>query len=99
MRFGSPVTERLDTPDDLAELHDACARPLHAYLSRRVGSSVAEDLVAEAFLVLWEQRHTFDRRGRVRACGCTGWRPTWCAGTPGRGAAVAGLACGPILRR
>ncbi|MEJ2857089.1 MULTISPECIES: RNA polymerase sigma factor [unclassified Saccharothrix] len=54
------MTERLDTPDDLAELYDQHARPLHAYLSRRAGATVADDLVAEAFLVLWEQRHTFD---------------------------------------
>lgn len=57
---GSPVTERLATPGDLAELYDRHARPLHAYLSRRVGASVADDLVAESFLVLWEQRHAFD---------------------------------------
>ncbi|MFI9818699.1 RNA polymerase sigma factor [Saccharothrix variisporea] len=54
------MTDRLDTPDDLAELYDRHARPLHAYLSRRVGAAVADDLAAEAFLVLWEQRHTYD---------------------------------------
>lgn len=54
------MTERVDTPDDLAGLYDRYALPLHGYLARRVGPEVADDLVAEAFLVLWEQRHTFD---------------------------------------
>ncbi|CCH33294.1 RNA polymerase sigma factor [Actinosynnema sp. NPDC047251] len=54
------MTEPVDTPDDLARLYDRHARPLHGYLARRVGSEAADDLVAEAFLVLWEQRHTFD---------------------------------------
>ncbi|NUT97788.1 MAG: sigma-70 family RNA polymerase sigma factor [Saccharothrix sp.] len=80
---GSPVVERLDTPDDLAELYDAHARPLHAYLSRRVGATVADDLVAEAFLVLWEQRHTFDptRAGAHAAVGRGGGgRARWTDG-------------------
>lgn len=37
-------------------LYESSARGLHRYLARRVGAEVADDLVAEAFLVLWEQR-------------------------------------------
>lgn len=46
----------LDNADALVRLYDTAARPLHGYLARRVGAEVADDLVAEAFLVLWEQR-------------------------------------------
>lgn len=45
---------------DLAELYDTQARGLHFYLARRVGPDVADDLVADAFLAVWEQRHRFD---------------------------------------
>ncbi|MCP2257501.1 RNA polymerase sigma-70 factor, ECF subfamily [Streptoalloteichus tenebrarius] len=65
---GSPEMDRLDGPDDLAALYDRHARPLHAYLAGRVGAQVADDLVAEAFLVLWEQRARFDpERASLRA--------------------------------
>lgn len=45
---------------DLAELYDTHARELHFYLARRVGAQIADDLVADAFLAVWEQRHRFD---------------------------------------
>lgn len=45
---------------DLAELYDTHARDLHFYLARRIGPQVADDLVADAFLAVWEQRHRFD---------------------------------------
>jgi RNA polymerase sigma factor (sigma-70 family) len=49
---GSPVSDE----KALLRLYESCARRLHRYLARRVGSQVADDLVAEAFLVVWEQR-------------------------------------------
>jgi RNA polymerase sigma factor (sigma-70 family) len=62
------VTDRLAEPDDLAGLYDRHARQLHGYLARRVGPEAADDLVAEAFLVVWERRHAFDpERAGVRA--------------------------------
>jgi RNA polymerase sigma factor (sigma-70 family) len=45
---------------DLAELYDTHARDLHFYLARRIGPQIADDLVADAFLAVWEQRHRFD---------------------------------------
>lgn len=40
----------------LLQLYHSCAKRLHRYLARRVGAQVADDLVADAFLIVWEQR-------------------------------------------
>jgi RNA polymerase sigma factor (sigma-70 family) len=45
---------------DLAALYDTHARGLYHYLARRVGPHTADDLVADAFLAVWEGRHRFD---------------------------------------
>jgi hypothetical protein len=52
---------------DLAVLYDEHARGLHHYLARRVGPQTADDLVADAFLAVWEHRHR-----RTKGC-----RTTW----------------------
>lgn len=53
---------------EFGRLFDAYARPLHRYLSRRVGAASADDLVSETFLVALNQRHSYDpRRGAVRS--------------------------------
>jgi DNA-directed RNA polymerase specialized sigma24 family protein len=57
------VVTALDGAAALARLYDAAARPLHGYLARRVGVEIADDLVAEAFLVLREQRDRVDLAG------------------------------------
>ncbi|MEU4802236.1 sigma-70 family RNA polymerase sigma factor [Actinosynnema sp. NPDC023587] len=63
------VTTALDKPPDLrgrdvtavfAELFDAHARKLRGYLAGRAGESVADDLVAETFLVALRRRHDYD---------------------------------------
>jgi RNA polymerase sigma factor (sigma-70 family) len=41
-------------------LFDDHAASLHAYLARRVGDQVADDLVSETFLVALRQRHSYD---------------------------------------
>jgi RNA polymerase sigma factor (sigma-70 family) len=52
----------------LTKLYDAHARDLHRYLARRLDPAVADDLVAETFLVAWEQRARYDpARGTARA--------------------------------
>lgn len=58
-RGGSDQTGSVSSLD-LAELYDAHARGLHYYLARRIGPDMADDLVADAFLAVWEQRHRFD---------------------------------------
>lgn len=52
----------------LTKLYDTHARDLHRYLARRLSPTVADDLVAETFLVAWEQRARYDpTRGTARA--------------------------------
>ncbi|GAB3431437.1 RNA polymerase sigma factor [Actinophytocola sediminis] len=52
----------------LTRLYDAHARDLHRYLARRLDTATADDLVAETFLVAWEQRARYDpTRGVARA--------------------------------
>lgn len=45
---------------EIVALYNNHARQLYHYLARRVGTEVAHDLVADAFLVAWEQRAGFD---------------------------------------
>jgi RNA polymerase sigma-70 factor (ECF subfamily) len=53
---------------EFGRLFDVYARPLHRYLSRRVGAENAHDLVSETFLVALNQRHSYDpARGAVRS--------------------------------
>ncbi|WP_440902111.1 RNA polymerase sigma factor, partial [Actinosynnema sp.] len=42
--------------DAVERLHSGTAGRLHRCLARRVGVEIADDLVAEAFLVLWRDR-------------------------------------------
>ncbi|WP_188316557.1 RNA polymerase sigma factor [Solihabitans fulvus] len=54
--------------DELVSLYDTHARPLHRYLAARVGSQLADDLVADAFLAMWAQRDRFDpERGNAKS--------------------------------
>jgi RNA polymerase sigma factor (sigma-70 family) len=53
-------------PADLAGMFDRYARDLLRYCTRRVGEHVAEDVVAETFLVAYERRDRYDAgRGDV----------------------------------
>ncbi|GAA2353615.1 DNA-directed RNA polymerase sigma-70 factor [Catellatospora methionotrophica] len=47
-------------PADLGAMFDAYARDLLRYAGRRVGEQVAEDVVAQTFLIAYEQRHRHD---------------------------------------
>jgi RNA polymerase sigma-70 factor (ECF subfamily) len=51
----------------LTKLYDSYARDLHRYLARRLDPVAADDLVAQTFLVAWEQRARYDPdRGTAR---------------------------------
>lgn len=57
--------ERPDLSSDsageiLTRLYDAHARSLHRYLTRRLDTTAADDLVGETFLTAWGQRHRYD---------------------------------------
>jgi RNA polymerase sigma-70 factor (ECF subfamily) len=47
-------------PDDLAGMFERHGRDLLRYCTRRVGAQLAEDVVAETFLVAHERRDRFD---------------------------------------
>jgi RNA polymerase sigma factor (sigma-70 family) len=49
-----------DPKESFARLFDAHARPLRGYLAGRVGEHVADDLVAETFLVALRRRASYD---------------------------------------
>jgi RNA polymerase sigma-70 factor (ECF subfamily) len=47
--------------DDFAALFDRHAAAVHRYLARRVGRVIADDLLAQTFLVAFERRTRYDR--------------------------------------
>jgi RNA polymerase sigma-70 factor (ECF subfamily) len=52
----------------LTRLYDENARDLHRYLARRLDPATADDLVAETFLIAWEQRRDYrPEKGSARA--------------------------------
>ncbi|GIF73091.1 RNA polymerase sigma factor [Asanoa siamensis] len=60
------TTDAVADPADLAGMFTSYGRDLLRYCTRRVGEQVAEDVVAETFLVAYEQRTRYDpRRGAV----------------------------------
>ncbi|WP_067177202.1 RNA polymerase sigma factor [Microtetraspora niveoalba] len=63
------VVERsLDDPELFALLYDRYFKEIYCYLAARLGSDLAEDLVADAFLLAFNGRRGFDpRRGTVRS--------------------------------
>jgi RNA polymerase sigma factor (sigma-70 family) len=62
----TPTTPAAIGPADLAGVFDRYARDLLRYCTRRVGEHAAEDVVAETFLVAYEQRDRYDAsRGEV----------------------------------
>jgi len=54
------VTASLAAGEAFAELFDRHAVTVHRYLARRVGTAAAEDLLAQTFLVAFEQRWRYD---------------------------------------
>lgn len=62
-----PGTERTERTDgaligvDFAALFDRHAVAVHRYLARRIGVMVADDLLAQTFLVAYERRAGYDR--------------------------------------
>ena len=54
------VLASLHRPERFARLFDRHAPEIHRYLARRVGATVADDLVAQTFLVAFERRAAFD---------------------------------------
>lgn len=59
-----PTAERTDADlvrADFAALFDRHAVALHRYLARRAGTGLADDLLAQTFLIAYERRDSYDR--------------------------------------
>jgi RNA polymerase sigma-70 factor (ECF subfamily) len=56
----SVIARSRDEPEAFAALFDRHADAVHRYAARRLGSEVAEDLVAETFTTAFQQRHRYD---------------------------------------
>ncbi|MCO8274895.1 RNA polymerase sigma factor [Actinoplanes sp. TRM 88003] len=55
------------TPERFAEIFDRHYRDIYAYLAKRLGPELAEDVASETFLTAFDRRHSFDpARGEVR---------------------------------
>ncbi|WP_067485751.1 RNA polymerase sigma factor [Actinomadura hibisca] len=61
------VAASLDDPEAFGELFRRHAPRLHAYLRRRLGPSLADDVVAETFSIAFRQRARFDGRAEFGA--------------------------------
>ncbi|WP_243772946.1 RNA polymerase sigma factor [Actinomadura barringtoniae] len=64
---GSIVRASLDDPEAFGELFRRHAPRLHAYIKRRLGPPLADDLVSEAFAVAFRRRATYDGRAEFGA--------------------------------
>ncbi|MEU4556847.1 RNA polymerase sigma factor [Actinoplanes sp. NPDC023936] len=55
------IRRSLAEPETFGTIFDRHADDIHAYLARRVGRSLAEDLTAETFLVAFRSRDRYDQ--------------------------------------
>ncbi len=53
------ISGSLNEPETFALIYDRHVSPVHRYLSRRLGTDEADDLVAEVFLQAFAHRHRF----------------------------------------
>jgi RNA polymerase sigma factor (sigma-70 family) len=65
---GRTLEASVQEPDRFTAIFDRYFGQVHAYVARRLGTDIADDLAAETFLIAFRQRERFDRRsGVVRA--------------------------------
>ncbi|MEV6480454.1 sigma-70 family RNA polymerase sigma factor [Streptomyces sp. NPDC051576] len=60
MSDASVIERSWDEPEAFAVLFDRHADPVHRYAARRLGTEVAEDLMAETFTIAFQQRFRYD---------------------------------------
>lgn len=61
------ISASAEAPGDFAAIFDRHFDAVHAYLQRRIGPDLAEELSAQTFLVAFDNRHRFDPvRGEAR---------------------------------
>ncbi|MDX2852802.1 RNA polymerase sigma factor [Actinacidiphila glaucinigra] len=63
----SVIERSWDEPETFAVLFDRHAGPVHRYAARRLGTEAADDLMADTFVIAFQQRHRYDiGRGDAR---------------------------------
>src|SRR5262245_19084204 len=60
LAYSTLIEQSRSDPERFAEIFDRHAPAVHRYLSRRIGTSLADDLTAETFLVAFRQRARYD---------------------------------------
>ncbi|WP_043676244.1 RNA polymerase sigma factor [Streptomyces xylophagus] len=60
MSDASVIERSWDEPEAFAVLFDRHADPVHRYAARRLGTEVAEDLMAETFTIAFQQRFRYN---------------------------------------
>ena len=58
---GELIAASATSPGDFAAIFDRHFDAVYAYLQRRIGRDLAEELCAETFLVAFDNRHRYDR--------------------------------------
>ncbi|GAA2431743.1 RNA polymerase sigma factor [Actinomadura vinacea] len=61
------VAVSLDAPEAFGELFRRHSPRLHAYIKRRLGPALADDLVSETFTIAFRKRERFDGRAEFSA--------------------------------
>ena len=54
------IRRSLTEPDHFTALYDRHAPAIHRYAARRLGTDVADDLMAEPFLIAFRKRRSYD---------------------------------------
>lgn len=54
------IRASLDRPSAFGELYERHARSVHRYAASRAGTTIADDVMSETFLVAFESRNRFD---------------------------------------
>lgn len=57
---GAVIEASKADPETFAELFDRHAQVIHRYIARRIGPQIAEDVVAETFLVAFRRRDRYE---------------------------------------
>lgn len=57
---GSVIERSWETPEAFAVIFDRYADDIHRYIARRLGSDIADDLMAETFVIAFQRRRRYD---------------------------------------
>jgi RNA polymerase sigma factor (sigma-70 family) len=60
VRDADLIAASISDPEQFAEIFERHFQPIHRYVSRRLGASLADDLTAQVFTIAFERRRRFD---------------------------------------